>query len=119
MTYDKPFLIYGATGYTGDLTARLAVDLGMRPTLAGRNREKVERLATELGLPFLAFALDDGIALRAALHRAARSPARRARRPPLRGSLLAHLSAHGRGLSPDRHALSRHNGRNDRAGGAA
>ncbi len=67
MTYDKPFLIYGATGYTGDLTARLAVDLGMRPTLAGRNREKVERLATELGLPFLAFALDDGIALRAAL----------------------------------------------------
>ena len=67
MTYDRPFLIYGATGYTGELTARLAVDLGMVPTLAGRNREKVERLATELGLPFLAFALEDGLALRAAL----------------------------------------------------
>jgi short subunit dehydrogenase-like uncharacterized protein len=67
MTYDRPFLIYGATGYTGDLTARMAVDLGMRPILAGRNREKVERLAGELGLPSLAFALDDGLALRAAL----------------------------------------------------
>ena len=58
MTDDKPFLIYGATGYTGRLTARLAVDLGMRPTLAGRSREKVEALATELKLPWLAFALD-------------------------------------------------------------
>jgi short subunit dehydrogenase-like uncharacterized protein len=67
MTYDQPFLLYGATGYTGDLTARMAVDLGMRPTLAGRSREKVERLATELELPWLAFGLDDGLALRAAL----------------------------------------------------
>lgn len=67
MTYDRPFLIYGATGYTGDLTARMAVDLGMKPTLAGRNREKVERLATELGLPWLAFGLDDGAAIRHAL----------------------------------------------------
>jgi short subunit dehydrogenase-like uncharacterized protein len=67
MTEDKPFLIYGATGYTGELTARLAVDLSMRPTLAGRNREKVERLARELKLPWLAFGLDDGPALRVAL----------------------------------------------------
>ena len=44
MTYDQPFLLYGATGYTGQLTAAMAVDLGMRPILAGRNREKVERV---------------------------------------------------------------------------
>lgn len=67
MSYDRPFLLYGATGYTGDLTARMAVDLGMRPTLAGRNREKVERLATKLKLPWLAFGLDDSAAIRAAL----------------------------------------------------
>jgi short subunit dehydrogenase-like uncharacterized protein len=67
MTYDQPFLLYGATGYTGVLTARMAVDLAMRPILAGRNREKVERLATELKLPWLAFGLDDGPALRKAL----------------------------------------------------
>ena len=72
MSYDKPFLLYGATGYTGELTARTAVDLGMRPILAGRSREKVERLAKELGLPWRAFGLDDGAsgpggALRSAL----------------------------------------------------
>lgn len=67
MTYDRPFLLYGATGYTGVLTARMAVDLGMRPTLAGRSRDKVTRLAAELNLPWLAFGLDDGPAIRAAL----------------------------------------------------
>jgi short subunit dehydrogenase-like uncharacterized protein len=67
MDYEQPFLLYGATGYTGELTARTAIDLGMRPILAGRNREKVERLAGELGLPWRAFGLDDGPALRSAL----------------------------------------------------
>lgn len=57
---DQPWLLYGSTGYTGELTARTAVDLGMRPVLAGRNREKVSRLAAELGLEWLAFGLDDG-----------------------------------------------------------
>jgi short subunit dehydrogenase-like uncharacterized protein len=69
---DGSFLLYGATGYTGELTARMAVDLQMRPILAGRNREKVARLAGELGLPWRAFGLDDGApgtggALRSAL----------------------------------------------------
>jgi short subunit dehydrogenase-like uncharacterized protein len=72
MTDDKPWLLYGATGYTGALIARTAKDLGMRPVLAGRNREKVEPLAQELGLPWRAFGLDDGApgsgdALRSAL----------------------------------------------------
>jgi short subunit dehydrogenase-like uncharacterized protein len=67
MTVERPFLLYGATGYTGALTARTAVDLGMQPILAGRNREKVARLAGELGLPWKAVALDDAANLRAAL----------------------------------------------------
>lgn len=67
MNEHTPFLLYGATGYTGELTARTAVDFGMRPILAGRNREKVARLAGELGLSWRAVGLDDGPALRAAL----------------------------------------------------
>jgi short subunit dehydrogenase-like uncharacterized protein len=43
------FLIYGANGYTGELIAREAVRRGERPILAGRNREVIERLASELG----------------------------------------------------------------------
>ncbi len=67
MSSDRPFLLYGATGYTGALTAATAVDLGMRPVLAGRNREKVARLAGQLGLSWRAVGLDDGPGLRAAL----------------------------------------------------
>ena len=33
-----PLLIYGANGYTGALIARLAVERGLRPVLAGRSR---------------------------------------------------------------------------------
>ena len=33
----SPYLIYGATGYTGALTARLAVERGDKPVLGGRN----------------------------------------------------------------------------------
>ncbi|MGE5602990.1 MAG: saccharopine dehydrogenase family protein [Nitrososphaerales archaeon] len=72
MSYDQPFLLYGATGYTGELTARTAVDLQMRPILAGRNREKVARLAGELGLPWRAFGLDDAPGTGGALHSALR-----------------------------------------------
>jgi short subunit dehydrogenase-like uncharacterized protein len=63
------FLLYGATGYTGSLIARMAVRQGMQPILAGRNAEKVEALAAELGLEGLAFPLDDEAALDAALQR--------------------------------------------------
>jgi short subunit dehydrogenase-like uncharacterized protein len=50
-------MIYGANGYTGRLIARRAVELGMQPTLAGRNPEAVKALAKELGLPSVAFTL--------------------------------------------------------------
>lgn len=64
---DDTFLLYGATGYTGALTARIAVQQGLRPTLAGRNPDKVAALARELDLPWVAFPLDDRAALHAAL----------------------------------------------------
>jgi short subunit dehydrogenase-like uncharacterized protein len=42
-------VLFGATGYTGALTARALVDRGVRPVLAARGRERVEALAEELG----------------------------------------------------------------------
>lgn len=56
---DSNWIIYGANGYTGELIAREAVRLGLKPTLAGRNRAKVEALAQELGLGYKAFGLDN------------------------------------------------------------
>jgi short subunit dehydrogenase-like uncharacterized protein len=61
------FLLYGANGYTGNLIARLAVERGLKPVLAGRDREKIGRQASELGLEHRAFALSDTAALEAAL----------------------------------------------------
>ena len=54
-----PWMIYGANGYTGELAAREAAARGLGPVLAGRNREAVETLARELGLPCRIFSLDD------------------------------------------------------------
>lgn len=51
------WMIYGATGYTGRLVAELAIDRGQRPVLAGRDPEKVARVATPLGLPYRVFDL--------------------------------------------------------------
>ena len=45
------FMIYGATGHTGSLTASLARDQGYRPILAGRNKDKLDKLAARLELP--------------------------------------------------------------------
>jgi short subunit dehydrogenase-like uncharacterized protein len=53
------WLIYGANGYTGILMAREAVKRGLRPILAGRNKEAVSALAAELGLESRVFSLDD------------------------------------------------------------
>ena len=38
-------LIYGATGYTGKLIAKVAADHGARPILAGRDLGKVQAIA--------------------------------------------------------------------------
>jgi len=58
-TDTKPWMIYGAYGYTGELAAREAAARGLRPVLAGRNAAAVSALAAELGLDSRAFALDD------------------------------------------------------------
>ncbi len=42
-------LVFGATGYTGDLTARRLVADGERPTLVARRAAPLEALAEELG----------------------------------------------------------------------
>ncbi len=61
------FLLYGANGYTGRLIARLAVERGVRPVLAGRDARALGRLGEELGLETRVFALDDARALDSAL----------------------------------------------------
>ncbi|MBA2522948.1 MAG: saccharopine dehydrogenase NADP-binding domain-containing protein [Solirubrobacterales bacterium] len=42
-------VLFGATGYTGRLTAEALLSAGARPLLAGRNRQSLESLADELG----------------------------------------------------------------------
>jgi short subunit dehydrogenase-like uncharacterized protein len=59
----ETLLIYGSYGYTGDLIARLAVQRGLQPILAGRDPEKLARQAASLGLQHVAAALDDTPAL--------------------------------------------------------
>jgi len=57
---NKPrWMLYGATGYTGQLVAEQALSLGHAPILAGRNAELLRPLAQRLGLEYRAFALDD------------------------------------------------------------
>ncbi len=55
------FLLYGATGFVGDAIARLAVETGLRPVLAGRSATQVAAVATELGLEQRVFELGPGI----------------------------------------------------------
>jgi len=57
------FLLYGSTGFTGDLIAREAIQRGLRPVLAGRNPAKVEAQARELGLDCRVLNLNDTAAL--------------------------------------------------------
>ena len=53
------WLLYGAYGYTGARIARLAVERGERPTLAGRDATATAALAEELNLPHCSFDLED------------------------------------------------------------
>ncbi|HEV7642651.1 MAG TPA: saccharopine dehydrogenase NADP-binding domain-containing protein [Pyrinomonadaceae bacterium] len=62
------FLIYGANGYTGEIIAREAASRGLKPILAGRKKESIEKLAAELGLEFRVFSLEETDKLEAALN---------------------------------------------------
>jgi short subunit dehydrogenase-like uncharacterized protein len=59
-----PLLVYGAYGYTGELVARRAVERGLAPVLAGRDSERVVRVARALGCDWRAFPLTDAGAVR-------------------------------------------------------
>ena len=53
----KPWMIYGANGYTGELIARDAVRRDLNPVLAGRTAAKVQQLPANLGLQARVFDL--------------------------------------------------------------
>ncbi len=53
------YLLYGANGYTAGLVIEESLREGMKPVLAGRNRQKTEELAKQYGLKCLVFGLDD------------------------------------------------------------
>ncbi len=45
-------VLFGATGFTGQIVARALYDRSLRPVLAGRNRDALEALAAELDTEF-------------------------------------------------------------------
>lgn len=61
------WMIYGATGYTGQLVAEEAVKRGHKPLLAGRSESKIRPLAERLNLKYVAVSLDDTPALQKAV----------------------------------------------------
>ncbi len=52
-------MIYGANGYTGRLIAAEAARRGMKPILAGRDRDALDALAEPFKLTRRVFGLDD------------------------------------------------------------
>jgi short subunit dehydrogenase-like uncharacterized protein len=60
-------LIYGSTGYTGRLIVAEALARGLRPTLAGRNRDAVRAQAEGLGLEWRVATIDAPTSLASAL----------------------------------------------------
>ncbi|MBV1908242.1 MAG: saccharopine dehydrogenase NADP-binding domain-containing protein [Kangiellaceae bacterium] len=54
---NRTIMIYGANGYSGELIAREAVARGIRPVLAGRNQQAIEKLAQELAVEYRVFPL--------------------------------------------------------------
>ena len=61
------WMLYGANGYSGELTARAAAAAGMAPVLGGRSRAALEALGRELKLETRVVALDSPAALARAL----------------------------------------------------
>jgi short subunit dehydrogenase-like uncharacterized protein len=55
----KKFLIYGSYGYTGKLIVKQAVKEGLQPILAGRDEAELRKQASESGLEYRAFDLND------------------------------------------------------------
>ncbi len=96
MASSDSWLLYGANGYTGELIAREAVRRGMTPVLAGRSKEKIQKLAAELGCKSAIFDLDDHTSLvrtlanqRAVLHCA--GPFKHTARSMMQACLATHV----------------------------
>jgi len=90
----KPWMIYGANGYTGRLIAGRAAAEGLRPILAGRTASTIEAVSTELGCPLRVFSLSSPeaiarqlVGLSAVLHCA--GPFSRTAPPMIEACLLA------------------------------
>lgn len=62
-----PLLVYGATGYTGKLIVKAAIEARLPIVLSGRNEAKLNALASEFGLEFRTAAVDDPSSLARAL----------------------------------------------------
>lgn len=54
----KTLMIYGATGYTGRMAAETAKAHGLDLVIAGRNRQRLEPLAAQLGVLYRVFSPD-------------------------------------------------------------
>jgi short subunit dehydrogenase-like uncharacterized protein len=63
----KPWMIYGANGYSGALIAREAARRGHMPVLAGRSAAAIHALGQELGLETRVFDLPEPTAARAGI----------------------------------------------------
>ena len=61
------WMIYGATGYTGQLITEVAVARGHKPLLAGRSEGKVSALAQRFALDYVVFPMDKFNTARAVL----------------------------------------------------
>ena len=53
------YLLYGANGYTAQLIIKKSVELGLKPVLAGRNKEKILKLSEKYKLSYRVFDLSD------------------------------------------------------------
>jgi len=63
----KKFLVYGSYGYTGNLIVEQAVNLGLKPLLAGRDEKQLRAQAEKFGLEYRIFSIEDSAALDSAL----------------------------------------------------
>jgi saccharopine dehydrogenase (NAD+, L-lysine-forming) len=93
----RNWALYGATGVTGQLVLAEAILRGHRPTLIGRDRQKLEPLAHPHGLPVVQATLGDTAALASALvgHRLllnVAGPFVRTGEPLIRAALAAGVS---------------------------
>ena len=54
----RKWILYGVTGHTGRMVLQRALERGHRPTIAGRNRDRVRALSEEHALSSISFGLD-------------------------------------------------------------